>query len=192
MNAVWVILILLAFIFSLSKGKPEVFTNSLFEGAKDAVQIFIRLIGILTLWMGILKIIEDSGLIDKLSRFFRIFVNLIFKDIPKGHPAVGNITLNIVANVLGAGNAATPAGLKAMENLQEINKDKEVISDAMILFIVINTASVQLIPFTLIGLLSESDSIRPAWIVLPVLVSTFISLISAIIIYGIFRKLWRD
>lgn len=191
MNTLWIFLILTSFVFYVVNNKLSIFTDSIFEGARNSIELFLKLAGILAVWMGILKVVEDSGLVEKISRSFRFITKMLFKDVPQNHPAISNITLNMVANMLGAGNAATPAGLKAMQNLNDLNEKKDTISDSMMLFIVVNTASIQLIPFTLVGLLKEYGSVRPEWIVVPTIVATILSLISSLIVYFLFKKIWK-
>lgn len=187
MNVIWFLLIAVSTVFSIINGKLDAFTQALFEGAKQGVEIFLFLIGILALWLGITKIIEDSGLVHKLSKFFRPLLLRLFKNIPPEHPAIAHITLNLIANFFGLGNAATPLGLKAMKDLQELNPDKETVSFEMMLFLVINTASIQLIPFTVIGFLSQYGSQNPTGVVLPTILATFVSAVVAVMILHIFK-----
>ena len=134
------------------------------------------------------KILEDSGLMYKLSNFFTPVISSLFKNIPKGHSSITMITLNLLANFLGIGNAATPLGIKAMEDLQTLNSEKDTITFEMMLFIVINTSSIQFIPFTVIGLLASYGSRNPNWVFLPTFISTVISTALAIGILYIFKK----
>jgi spore maturation protein A len=180
MNTIWFLLIAVPVIFSIINGRLDEFTKSLFDGAKSAVEVSLFLLGIVALWLGITKIIEDSGLIHRLSNLFRPVVSRLFKNIPNDHPAITSITLNFLANVFGLGNAATPLGIKAMQDLQSLNKDEETVTFEMMLFIVINTASIQLVPFTVIGILSDFGSKNPAGIVLPTLLATTLSAVFAV------------
>jgi len=191
MNAIWFLLIVISVIFSVIDGRLELFTKSLFEGAKSAVEVSLFLLGIVALWLGITKIIEESGLIHRLSDLFRPAVSRLFKDIPQDHPAVTSITLNFLANVFGLGNAATPLGIKAMQDLQSLNKEAETVTFAMMLLIVINTASIQLVPFTVIGILSDFGSKNPAWIVSPTILATVLSAVFAVATLFVFRKFFK-
>jgi spore maturation protein A len=180
MNTVWFLLIAIPVVFSIINGRLDELTKSIFEGAKSAVEVSLFLLGIVALWLGITKIIEDSGLIHRLSNLFRPFVSRVFKNIPNDHPAITSITLNFLANIFGLGNAATPLGIKAMQDLQTLNRDEEIVTFEMMLFIVINTASIQVVPFTVIGILSGLGSKNPAGIVLPTFLATTLSAIFAV------------
>jgi spore maturation protein A len=169
-------------------GRIDEFTKAMFEAGKAAVEVCLFLVGIVSLWLGITKILEDSGLMYKLSNFFTPVMSSLFKNIPKGHSSITYITLNMLANFLGIGNAATPLGIKAMEDLQTLNPEKDTITFEMMLFIVINTSSIQLIPFTVIGLLASYGSKNPNWVFLPTFLSTIISTVTAIGILYLFKK----
>jgi spore maturation protein A len=191
MNTIWFLLIVISVIFSVINGRLEQFTKSLFDGAKSAVEVSLFLLGIVALWLGITKIIEESGLIHRLSNLFRPVVSRLFKNIPQDHPAVTSITLNFLANVFGLGNAATPLGIKAMQDLQSLNKEAETVTFEMMLLIVINTASIQLIPFTVIGILSDFGSKNPAWIVSPTILATILSAVFAVTTLFVVRKFFK-
>jgi spore maturation protein A len=190
MNIIWFLLITTSVIFSIVNNKLEDFTKSIFDATKQAVEVSLFLLGIIALWLGITKIIEDSGLIYHISKFFRPLISKLFKKIPKEHPSITSITLNLLANFFGLGNAATPLGIKAMKDLQTLNEDKESVSFEMMLFLVINTASIQFIPFTVVGLLSQYGSQSPNSIVLPTLIATIISAVIAVINLYIFKFLF--
>jgi spore maturation protein A len=138
--------------------------------------------------LGLTKILEEAGLIYKMSNFFRPAISLLFKNIPPGHPSITNITLNLLANLFGLGNAATPLGLKAMEDLQTLNPEPDTVTFEMMLFLVINTSSVQLIPFTVIGLLASYGGRNPNIVILPTLIATVISSAAAVGILLLFQK----
>ena len=191
MNTVWVLLIVSSVILSILNGRVGEFTKAIFEGAKSAVEVSLFLLGIVALWLGITKIIEESGLIHRLSRGFRIFVSRLFPHVPRDHPALTSITLNLLANLFGLGNAATPLGIKAMQDLQSFNPDKDTITFEMMLFIVINTASIQLIPFTVIGILADFGAKNPAAVVLPTLLTTILSAAFAVGTLFVFRKAFK-
>jgi spore maturation protein A len=190
MNVIWMVLVCLSILFAVLGGRLDAFTKALFEAGKAAVEVCLYLVGIVSLWLGLTKILEDCGIIYKMSNFFRPVMSLIFRRLPPGHPAITNITLNLLANVLGIGNAATPLGIKAMEDLQTLNDKPDTVSFEMMLFIVINTASVQLIPFTVIGLLASYGSENPNRIMLPTFLATVISAVTAVGILFLFKKLY--
>jgi len=191
MNTVWVLLIVISIFFSFLNGRLDEFTKSIFEGAKSAVEVSLFLLGIVSLWLGITKIIENSGLIHRLSSFFQYFVRKLFKNIPPEHPAITSITFNFLANLFGLGNAATPLGIKAMQDLKALNPGRETITFEMMLFIIVNTASIQLIPFTVIGILADHGSKDPSAIVLPTLLATFLSALFALGILFAVRRVFK-
>ncbi len=191
MNVIWLILIAVSVITAAFTGRLEELTKAIFEGAKTAVEISLYLLGIVSLWLGITKIIEDSGLIHRISHLFRPLITRLFKTIPDDHPAISSITLNMLANLFGLGNAATPLGIKAMQDLQTLNEEKDTLSFEMMLFIVVNTASVQLLPFTVVGILSSFGAVNPSGIVLPTICATVISAVIALCILFLFRRFAR-
>jgi len=151
LNYIWLGLMLIALLTGFVNGKlPEV-TKAAFEMAETAVKIAFGLIGIMAFWLGLMKIAEESGLVKILAKLLRPMSRLLFPDIPQDHPAISSIMLNLSASWLGLSNAATPLGLKAMEDLQSLNPDKETASDAMVTFLALNTAAITLIPATIIG-----------------------------------------
>lgn len=191
MNTIWVLLVAGSVIFSILNGRLDQFTKSIFEGAKSAVEISLYLLGIISLWLGITKIIEDSGLIYRLSRFLTLFLSLLFPNLPKDHPALTSIALNFLANLFGLGDAATPLGIKAMQDLQSLNPNKDTVNYEMMLFIVINTSSIQLITLTVIGILASYGSKNPSAVVLPTILATFISTAFAVGTLWVFRRILR-
>jgi spore maturation protein A len=191
MNAIWFVVICISVLFAAANGRIDEFTKAMFEAGKAAVEVCLYLVGIVSLWLGLTKVLEDSGLIYKLSNFFGVGISLLFRNIPKGHSSITSITLNLLANLFGLGNAATPLGIKAMEDLQTLNDQPDTITFEMMLFIVINTSSIQLIPFTTIGLLASYGSKNPNIIVLPTLLATVISSATAVGILFLFRKFSR-
>ena len=155
------------------------------------MEISLFLLGIVSVWLGITRILEDSGLIYRIAHLFKPIISRLFKNIPGDHPSITAITLNVLANLFGLGNAATPLGIKAMQELDTLNQDKGNITPEMMTFIVINTASIQLIPFTVIGILAGFGHGNPAAVVFPVLISTAISTITALLVLAAFRKVFR-
>lgn len=191
MNIIWVILIAVSMVAAFWTGGLEAVTKAIFDGARAAVELSLFLLGIVSVWLGITKILEDSGLIHRISHAFRPFISRLFKTIPSDHPAITSITLNLLANFFGLGNAATPLGIKAMQDLQTLNKDKDSLTFEMMLFIVLNTASIQLIPFTVVGILSDFGSAGPSSIVFPTICSTVISACLALGVLFLFRRLTK-
>lgn len=191
MNLLWLIMICVSIVFALVTGNLEAFTKSIFDGAKSAVEISLFLLGIVSVWLGITRILEDSGLIHRIAHLFRPLICRLFKNIPGDHPSITAITLNVLANLFGLGNAATPLGIKAMKELDGLNEDKGTITPEMMTFIVINTASLQLIPFSVIGILAGYGHRNPAAVVLPVLIATAMSTMTALLVLAAFRRLFR-
>jgi spore maturation protein A len=191
MNTIWILLIAGSIIFSILNGRLDELTKSIFEGAKSAVEVSLYLLGIISLWLGITKIIEDSGLIYRLSGFLKFFLSRLFPNLPRDHPALTSITLNFLANLFGLGDAATPLGIKAMQDLQSLNRNGETVTYEMMLFIVINTSSIQLIPFTVIGILSDFGSKNPSGVVLPTILATLVSTAFAVGTLWAFRRFFK-
>ena len=191
MNVLWLIMICVSIVFAIFTGNLEAYTRSIFDGAKAAVEISLFLLGIVSVWLGITKILEDSGLIYRIAHLFKPLISRLFRNIPGDHPSITAITLNVLANLFGLGNAATPLGIKAMQELETLNPEPGTITPEMMTFIVINTASIQLIPFSVIGILSGFGHPHPTAIVLPVLISTAISAMTALLILALFRRLAR-
>ena len=166
-------------------------TTGLFDSAKTSVDLAFGLIGIMALWLGLMKIAEESGLIAIFARAVRPIMIRLFPEIPEEHPAMGAMLMNIAANMLGLGNAATPLGLKAMQELQKLNKFKDTATNAMATFLAINTSSVTLIPATVIGIMAAAGSTNPAAIIGPAIVATTISTTVAIIMAKLLQRLPR-
>lgn len=191
MNAVWLVLFSVSIVFAIFTGHLDAFTKSIFEGAKSAVEVSLFLLGIVSVWMGVTKILEDSGLIYRIAHLFKPIISRLFRKIPGDHPSISAITLNVLANLFGLGNAATPLGIKAMQELDTLNERKGTITFEMMIFIVLNTASIQLIPFSVIGILASYNAANPAAVVLPVLIATVISALTALMILFGFRKVLK-
>lgn len=180
LNKIWPFFIIISFIFAIITGNIERFNNSIFSSCTQAVDLSIKLFGTMCLWNGIMKIVQESSLIKKLSNIISPLMKFLFPNMKKGDKEYEEITINIIANLLGIGNAATPLGLKAMKTMQEKNPNKERITDSMAMFIVLNTASLQLIPTTVIALRASLGSANVAQIILPVWISTIIADIAGI------------
>lgn len=182
LNYIWVAFFIVAFLVALGKllfwGDTEIFTelvNSTFASSKNAFEISLGLTGLLSLWLGVMKIGEKSGMIDALSRWLSPVFCRLFPDIPKGHPAMGSIFMNLSANMLGLDNAATPLGLKAMKELQELNPKKDTATNPMIMFLVINTSGLILIPVSIMMYRAQMGAAQPTDIFIPTLLSTAVS-----------------
>ncbi|MGN0160156.1 MAG: nucleoside recognition domain-containing protein [Lachnospiraceae bacterium] len=199
LNYIWSFMILVGIIYGSISGNIANVSNGILNSAKDAVTLCITMLGVMALWTGIMKIAEESGMVKDISRKLIPVITKLFPGVPKDHKAFEYIALNIIANILGLGWAATPAGLKAMEELQRINigqckkdygKDWEahsfVASDAMCTFLVINISSLQLIPVNIIAYRSQYGSVNPSVIVAPVIAATFISTFA-----GVLYCLWK-
>lgn len=188
LNYIWIAFFLIAFIVAVCKliflGDTEVFTaiiNASFDSAKDGFEISLGLTGLLALWLGIMKIGEQGGVIQAFARLASPVFGKLFPNIPKGHPVTGSIFMNLSANLLGIDNAATPMGLKAMQQLQEINKDRSSASDPMIMFLCINASGLTLIPITIMMYRAQMGAANPSDVFLPIMLTTFTSTLVAII-----------
>lgn len=189
MNYIWLTIVILAVVLGGINGKIEDVTKSAIDSAGNAVVIAIGLIGLMALWLGIVKIAEDSGLMSLLAKAIAPILKWLFPDVPAGHPAMGSMTMNIAANMLGLSNAATPLGLKAMEDLETLNEYPGVATNAMCTFLVINTAGVQLIPATMIGIMASAGSKDPTAIIGTTVAATCTALIVGITTVKILGKL---
>ncbi|MFB5763086.1 nucleoside recognition domain-containing protein [Paenibacillus medicaginis] len=190
-NVIWMAMIVIGVGFAAVQGKMDVVTKAAFDGAAAAVTVCFGLISVLVFWMGMMKIAEDAGLMEKLSRLLAPFIGFLFPDVPRNHAAMGYILSNMSANLLGLGNAATPMGLKAMQELQKLNPDKHTATPAMCTLLALNTASITLIPTTLIAIRMNYHSAQPAEIVGTTLMATAIATCAAIAADRWFRKRLR-
>jgi len=188
LNYIWFGMMLIAVVVGTITGNIDAVTEAAINMAKTAVEIAIGLIGIMALWLGTMKIAEESGLIQIIARALRPITIRLFPNVPEDHPAIGSIVLNMAANILGLGNAATPLGLKAMEELQELNPNKDTATNAMCTFLAINTSSVQLIlPATVVALMGAASN----QIFITTIVATGLSTIAAIIAVKTLEKMNR-
>jgi spore maturation protein A len=189
-NYIWVGLTLIGLIFAAVNGTMNEVNEAVFKGAKEAVTLCIGLISVLVFWLGLMKIAEDSGLLKKLTSLFEPIVKRLFPEVPNNHPALGYILSNMMANMFGLGNAATPLGIKAMEQLKELNGGRNNASRSMVTFLALNTASVTLVPTTVIAIRMNYGSVSPMEIVGPTLVTTILSAVAAILIdrYFYYRR----
>ena len=191
MNYIFCFLIIFSLIFSAFNGKLQDVVNAILTGADLSVKVAFSLIGIMAFWLGIMRIAERSGIVDFITKLIKPIAKWLFNDVPDDNKAIGDIAMSFSANALGLTNAATPIGLKAMEELQEINKDKTSASNAMCMFLAMNTAGFQIIPATVIAVLVGIGYKNPTEIVMPTWIVTGTAFISAIIFAKIFQKFWR-
>lgn len=175
LNAIWLTLMVAGVGVAAVAGRAGAVTDAAFGAGKLAIETIINLAGMMALWMGLMKIAEKSGLMEGLARLLRPVVRALFPSIPPDHPAVGAVLMNVSANMLGLGSAATPLGLKAMQHMQELNGDSDTASEAMCTFLALNTASITLIPGTIIALRAAAGSANPAEIVVATLVATLVA-----------------
>lgn len=189
-NYVWLGMIVFGIIVAAVNGNIEVITKAALDGANNAVKISISLIAIITFWLGIMKLAEEAGLVRALAWLVRPVLRFLFPSVPKDHPAMGAIVMNLSANILGLGNAATPMGLIAMRELQRLNQDRDTASEAMCTFLALNTSCVTLIPTTIIGIRLLYGSADPTDIVGPTIMATAFSMVAAIIVDRVLRLIY--
>ena len=196
LNYIWIGFFVVAFVIALVKlvvmGDFDVFPammDSTFSSSKTAFEISLGLTGVLSLWMGVMKVGEKGGVVNVLARLLSPVFCKLFPDIPKGHPVTGSIFMNIAANMLGLDNAATPLGLKAMEQMQELNKEKETASNPMIMFLVLNTSGLTLIPVSIMVYRAQMGAAQPTDIFIPILLATFFSTFAGVIITSLFQRI---
>lgn len=182
LHYIWGGMIVIAVLFGAVHGRLGVVGTAAIEQAKEATNLTLILMGTMGVWLGFMKIAEASGLIQIFTKKLKPFLYWLFPEVPKKHKSLDSIAMNLIANFLGLGSAATPFGLKAMEDLQEINKNKEVASNSMIMFLVINISSVQLLPISIIAYRVKFGSVNPAEIVGPAILATMVSTFVGIIV----------
>lgn len=187
-NIIWFLFIILGITYSFFSGNISNVNNEIVNSAKTSFDIFLGIFPTIVLWVGIMNIAKESGLVNKISNILYPFMNKLFPEIPKNHESLGYISSNITANILGLGNAATPFGLKAMKSLQDLNVEKNTASRSMITFILLNTSGLTLLPTTVISLRSMYKSINPTIIMIPTLLVTLVSTISAILLDKVFNR----
>lgn len=190
MNIVWLLLIGAAVVTAVFKGTMPEVSNATFQSAGTAVELAIGLVGGMTLFLGLMRVAQDSGLIQILARALRPVFRYLFPDVPRDHPALGAIAMNFGANILGLGDAATPMGLKAMQELQELNPDKESASDAMCMFVALHSSSLQLIPVMIISLRAAAGSANPSEIIVATIFATLASMAVAVTVSKAFAR-WQ-
>ena len=196
LNYIWIAFFLIAFVIALVKliffGDFDVFPammDSTFDTSKTAFEISLGLTGVLALWLGIMKIGERGGVVNVLARLLSPVFTRLFPEIPKGHPVTGSIFMNIAANMLGLDNAATPLGLKAMEQMQELNTKKDTASNAMIMFLVLNTSGLTIIPVSILVYRAQMGAAQPTDVFIPILLATFFSTLAGIIVTSLYQRI---
>ena len=191
LNFIWSGLVLLSLVVSFFTGKFEECSLAAIEGAGEGVTLAITLCGSMCFWSGIMQIGSESGLLKGLTKLLKPITKFLFPKLPQNSPAISAIVTNMTANILGMSNAATPFGLRAMEELQKINKDKKRASREMCMFVVLNTASIQLIPTTLIALRASMGSSSPTSVIVPIWITSLITLVVGVICVKIFEKVTK-
>ncbi|CEP68052.1 Nucleoside recognition Gate [Moorella glycerini] len=190
-NIIWLLMLLAGIIVAGFNGHIEVVTKASLEAAQTAVNLALELIGLMAMWLGLLKIAEEAGLVALLARLLRPFTRYFFPEIPQDHPAIGSIIMNLSANILGLGNAATPFGLKAMQELQTLNPRPGEATPAMCTFLGLNTGCLTLIPATIIGIRAAASSTDPTIIVGPTILATGFSMVMAVVGDRLLRRFYN-
>lgn len=187
-NIIWGVLIIIGVVYGFLSGNMNAINNEIISSGKKGLDMILEMLPILVIWMGLMKIAEDSGLLKKIANFFYPVLSKLFPSVPKNNKALGYIASNIAVNMMGLGSAATPFGLKAMGELQKINPDKTKASDAMITFLVLNTSGVTLIPTTVISLRMLNHSANPTEIILPAIIATACASIGGLTLDYLIRR----
>lgn len=191
LNIVWPIFIIISFSYAIFSGNLEGLNSSIFKSTEDAINLTLSLLGTICLWNGVMQIASKTSIIDKLVKSLNPIIKILFPEIKNNEKIKKEISMNMIANILGLGNAATPLGLKAMKSMQKENKNKNVLSDSMMVFIVINTASIQIIPTTVIAIRNSLGSNNPTLIVFPVWIATICAAVVAILATKLLIKLTK-
>lgn len=192
-NYIWAGMAIIGIVYAMINGTMDQVNEAIFESANDAVTLSIGLISVLVFWLGIMKIAEKAGILEALSTLFKPIILKVFPEIPKDHPAIGYILSNITANMFGLGNAATPMGIKAMEQMKQLS-GSDTASRSMVTFLALNTSGLTLVPTTVIAIRMQYDSVSPTEIVGTTIIASFITTISAIMIdrYFYHKSVWRE
>lgn len=190
LNKIWPAFLIISFLYAIFTGKLSEVNSSIFESTSGAIELCLTLIGTMCLWCGIIKIAMETSLVDKLIKILRPFLRKLFPEIDEKDGVYKEISMNIIANLLGLGNAATPLGLKAMKSLQKSNKNKNELSNSMAILIVLNTASIQLIPTTVIAIRTTLGAKNPTEMLVPIWIATIVAATCAITASKIFMKKW--
>lgn len=187
-NYIWLALIVIGVLAAVFQGNVQVVTDAAIESANSAVELSIGLVGVMTLWLGLMRLAEKAGIVNLIGRLLKPILKLLFPEVPEDHPAMGSMVMNMAANLLGLGNAATPLGIKAMKELQELNDDKTTASNSMCMFLAINTSSVTLIASTVIAYRAAAGSSNPAEIIGPTIIASVFGTIVAIVSAKLLEK----
>ena len=188
LNIIWPCFIIVSFLYALFSGNIEQTSNGIFESATEAIKLTVTLLGTVSLWNGIVEIAKNTSLMQKITNLLQPIINFLFPELKYNEKAKAEISMNMVANLLGLGNAATPLGLKAMETLQKENKNKDTLTDSMIMLIVLNTASLQIIPTNVIAIRNSLNSSNPSGIIIQVWIATISAAIVGIVSTKILMK----
>ena len=191
LNILWPIFIIISFIYAIFSGNIESLNKSIFSSVEDAVNLSISLLGTMCLWSGIMQIAKDTTFVNQLSNLLTPVMKFLFPDIKKGINTYKEISINIIANLLGLGNAATPLGIKAMKSMQKENVNKDVLTNSMATLIVLNSASIQIIPSTVIAIRNSLGSTNPSIIIVPVWIATICSAVAGIFAVKFFIKIGK-
>lgn len=187
-NKLWGVLIITGSLYLIILGKYDLLNKQILSSGKTTLELVLQIFPLISLWLGVMNIAKKSGLLNKLSKILEPILVHIFPEIPKGHEAYGYISSNLIANVFGLGNASTPFGIKAMESMNKINKNKKVASNSMITFLLMNTTGITILPTTIISLRMMHGSNNPSSIIFPCLTISFLSFVCALIIDRVFRR----
>lgn len=181
LDYLWAGMLLLGVVWGLIHGRAAELTQAVLDGGKDAVNLSLTMLGVMSVWTGLMEVGKNAGLLKQINRLLRPVISWLFPKLPREHPAAESISMNFAANMLGLGNAATPAALKAMKELQELEEDKNIASDEMCTFLIINISSLQLVPINMIAYRSQYGAVNPASITAPVLIATLVSTLAGVI-----------
>lgn len=187
-NIIWFFLLAFGIVFGLATGKGEIISKSVIDSTEASIKLIIGLAGMMSLWSGIMKIAQKSGLTDKIAVFLKPILRVLFKDVSKNKNAMGSILLNLTSNMLGLSNAATPFGIKAMEELQKINPEKDTATNDMALFLVLNAACIQLVPTSILSMRAACGSTNPGIVIIPAMITTGTAAIMGIIYCKILQR----
>lgn len=190
-NKIWGFFIIIGVIVSILTGKVDIINKEILSSSKDALDMIIKIFPVMALWLGLMNIASKSKLLDKLSNKLSPLLRFLFPDIPKNHETLNFISSNIIANMFGLGNAATPFGLKAMKSLQKLNDKKDTATKSMITFLVINTSGVTIVPTTIISLRMMYGSLNPTSIIIPCIIATTFSTVAGITMDKILQRRWK-
>ncbi|MBX4261659.1 nucleoside recognition domain-containing protein [Clostridium estertheticum] len=187
-NIIWFLILTLGIVIGMLTGKGEIVSKALVSSTSSSVELVMGLVGMMCLWCGIMKIAQKSGLTDKLAKVLRPILKIIFKETSKNNKVMSSITMNLTANMMGLSNAATPFGIKAMEEMQKINIEKDTASNDMALFLVLNAACIQFLPTTVISIRAAYNSQNPAIIIIPAIITTGVASVLGVVYCRILQK----